>query len=36
VLGVSLAVELVEAWLQTTFAGGRHARRVAKIEGVST
>ncbi|MBA3521617.1 MAG: ribose 5-phosphate isomerase B [Gemmatimonadales bacterium] len=25
-------VEILRAWLQTEFAGGRHSRRVAKIE----
>jgi ribose 5-phosphate isomerase B len=32
------AVEILETWLATSFAGGRHARRVAKIadlEGVA-
>ena len=27
-----LAVEIVRIWLETPFAGGRHARRVAQIE----
>jgi len=27
-----LAGRIVEIWLRTPFAGGRHARRVAKIE----
>ncbi|NPV28748.1 MAG: ribose 5-phosphate isomerase B [Firmicutes bacterium] len=31
VLGPGLACEIVEAWLQARFAGGRHARRLAKI-----
>ena len=31
VLGTGLAESLVDAWLKTEFAGGRHARRVAKI-----
>lgn len=31
VVGQGLAVEIVEAWLGTTFEGGRHAARVAKI-----
>ena len=25
-------VEILKTWLETPFAGGRHARRVAKIE----
>ncbi len=32
VTGVGLALSIVDAWLVETFAGGRHARRVAKIE----
>jgi len=27
-----LAVEIVKVWLATSFAGGRHARRIAMIE----
>lgn len=27
-------VEILRTWLQTPFEGGRHARRVAKIDGV--
>jgi len=34
VLGVSLAQRCVEAWLGTSFEGGRHERRVRKIEGI--
>ena len=30
--GDGLAIELVDAWLGATFEGGRHARRVGKIE----
>jgi ribose 5-phosphate isomerase RpiB len=26
-----LAVEIVQAWLEAAFEGGRHARRVAKL-----
>ena len=33
VVGVGLAVEILDAWLATAFAGGRHAVRIAKIEG---
>lgn len=33
VVGASLALECVDAWLSTAFEGGRHARRVGKIEG---
>jgi ribose 5-phosphate isomerase B len=32
VVGAGLARACVDAWLGATFAGGRHARRVAKIE----
>jgi ribose 5-phosphate isomerase B len=31
-----LAERILEVWLETPFAGGRHARRVAKIETGST
>jgi ribose 5-phosphate isomerase B len=31
VIGRGLALEIVEAWLKTPFAGGRHQRRVDKI-----
>jgi len=31
VIGRGLALEIVEAWLTTPFAGGRHQRRVDKI-----
>lgn len=33
VLGKGLAMACVDAWMATTFEGGRHERRVAKIEG---
>ena len=32
-IGESLARQIVDAWLGTEWGGGRHARRVAKIEG---
>lgn len=32
VVGVGLALEIVDLWLSTEFEGGRHERRVAKIE----
>lgn len=32
VLGVGLALDIVEAWLKTGFEGGRHARRLEKID----
>ncbi len=32
VVGPGLAKTLVEAWLESSFEGGRHARRVGKIE----
>jgi len=31
VLGSGLALDIVAAWLDSSFEGGRHARRVAKI-----
>ena len=34
VTGEGLAVDCLDAWLTTTFAGGRHQRRVDKIEAV--
>lgn len=33
VVGPGLALACVDAWLETAFEGGRHARRVGKIEG---
>ena len=33
-IGENLAREIVKAWLETEFAGGRHERRVDKIMGV--
>ncbi len=33
VVGAGLAVEILEAFLGASFEGGRHARRVALIEG---
>lgn len=32
VIGPSLALDIVHAFLNTPFEGGRHARRIAKIE----
>ncbi len=34
VIGKELAREIVKTWLSTTFAGGRHARRVEKIMAI--
>lgn len=34
VVGVGLAKELTKAFLETEFEGGRHERRVTKIEGM--
>lgn len=31
VLGVGLALEILDTWLDSEFAGGRHERRVGKI-----
>ncbi len=33
IIGKLLAAESVDAWLSATFQGGRHTRRVEKIEG---
>lgn len=35
VLGKELALEIVKIWLATPFAGGRHLRRLTKIEEIS-
>jgi ribose 5-phosphate isomerase B len=32
ILGRDLAKEIVKVWLETPFAGGRHKRRLEKIE----
>lgn len=34
VIGVELAKMIVDIWLQTEFAGGRHERRVNKIKAI--
>jgi len=34
VVGPGLAREIVRAWISTAFAGGRHQRRLAKIEAM--
>lgn len=34
VIGVGLALDILEAWLTTDFAGGRHQRRVDKIKAI--
>ena len=34
-IGESLARQIVDAWLATDWGGGRHARRVSKIEPVA-
>ena len=36
VVGPSIAVECLDAWLNTEFEGGRHARRVAGITSLET
>lgn len=33
VVGVGLATEILNAWVAAPYEGGRHAKRVAKIEG---
>jgi ribose 5-phosphate isomerase B len=30
-IGLNLARQIVQTWLETDFAGGRHSRRVSKI-----
>lgn len=34
VIGPGLALEVVDIWLKTGFSGGRHARRVQKINAI--
>lgn len=34
IIGPGLATTLVDAWLEASFEGGRHARRVGKIEAI--
>ncbi len=34
VTGPGLAMALIDAWLGAEFEGGRHARRVGKIEAI--
>jgi len=34
IVGKELAKEIVRVWLETPFAGGRHTRRLEKIEGL--
>lgn len=36
VLGVGLALDIVEAWLDTDFAGGRHSTRIGKISNIES
>lgn len=33
VIGTGLALDIVDIWLETAFEGGRHERRIEKIEG---
>lgn len=33
IIGEALMKEIVRIWLETPFEGGRHSRRIAKIEG---
>jgi ribose 5-phosphate isomerase B len=35
-MGTDMAADILEAWLGTDFAGGRHARRVEKIADIET
>ena len=34
VLGVGLALDIVDAWIEAEFAGGRHGKRVDKIMAI--
>ena len=34
VVGKGLAFEIIQTWLQTPFEGGRHSRRLDKIDGI--
>jgi len=34
IVGKDLAKEIVRTWFQTPFAGGRHKRRLEKIEAL--
>jgi ribose 5-phosphate isomerase B len=34
ILGDDLAINIVETWLNTSFDGGRHQRRIDKITGI--
>lgn len=34
VVGIGLALKIVEVWLNTEFAGGRHERRIQLIHGI--
>ena len=34
VVAPALAVEILQLWLETPFAGGRHARRIAQIDEI--
>ena len=34
-IGVEVAIEALDAWLDASFEGGRHAGRVAKLDAVS-
>lgn len=34
VIGVGLALDIVDTWLDTDFEGGRHAKRVEKIKKI--
>lgn len=34
VIGLGVALDIVESWLNTEFAGGRHSKRVEKIKNI--
>jgi ribose 5-phosphate isomerase B len=35
-MGADMAADILEAWITTDFAGGRHARRVEKIGDIES
>lgn len=36
IIGIGLALEIVDVWLKASFAGERHQRRVAKIKKIES
>jgi ribose 5-phosphate isomerase B len=35
-MGADMAADILQVWLETDFAAGRHARRIAKIADVES